>query len=145
MKHVVAVLLFLLGCREEPTIVIRFDPTDQAQPARSDGAAVAAVAKPAAPDLGAKAAPADPCKVAADCVVEPDDCCDCSAGGKQIAVSKKHAMADKAARKKRCADVMCTASMSTDPSCAEIAGCVAGHCAMVAKKEAPAKKAQPKK
>jgi len=142
---VAAVLLSLsslgvVGCREEPTIVIKFEPND-----------LAGAAKPA--DLGAAPKPADlavvavekkkpkaagtaaECKVAADCVVEPVDCCDCANGGKQHAVAKKVAAAEKTARAARCKSAMCTMMLSTDPSCGQRADCVDGACVMAAAKK----------
>jgi len=135
-----ALLLCAVGCREEPTIVIKFEPNDMT------GAAI--VAKPA--DLATAARPADmavaavekrkppktaECKKAADCVVEPVDCCDCANGGKQHAVSKKAAAATKSARAERCKAKMCTMMLSTDPSCGQRADCVDGACVMAAAKK----------
>jgi hypothetical protein len=103
-----AALAWLVGgCHEEPTIVIRFEPADLAK------------AKPGKPAE---------CKVASDCDVEPVDCCDCSSGGKQHAVTK---VARKAAYEKRCDHVMCTMMLSTDPSCPKHPDCVAGACMLV--------------
>jgi len=142
---VAAVLLSLsslgvVGCREEPTIVIKFEPND-----------LAGAAKPA--DLGAAPKPADlavvavekkkpkaagtaaECKVAADCVVEPVDCCDCANGGRQHAVPKKQLAKVKAERAKRCKNAMCTMMLSTDPSCGQRADCVDGACVMAAAKK----------
>jgi hypothetical protein len=142
----VAVLVAFLGgvsfagCREEPTIVIKFEPNDLA------GAKAVAVdlGRPAASDLGAR--PTDlgvakksassaknknpECKVAADCVVEPIECCDCANGGKQHAISKKQAAATKSARADKCKHAVCTMMLSTDPSCGERADCVDGACVM---------------
>ena len=57
------------------------------------------------------------CKAAADCVVEPLDCCDCANGGKQHAIAKKTAAAAKSAHAAKCKAQMCTMMLSTDPSC----------------------------
>jgi hypothetical protein len=107
----------------------------------------AVVAKPA--DLAAAPTPADlavaakapakkkgppECKVAADCVVEPLECCDCANGGKQHAVTKKAAAAGKAAHDAKCKTKMCTMMLSTDPSCGMRADCVDGACVMGPKK-----------
>ena len=136
-----ALLFVVVGCREEPTIVIKFEPNDMT------GHAVAA--KPS--DLATAPKPADmatavaekkkggkpECKVAADCVVEPLECCDCANGGKQHAIAKKAAAAAKAARAEKCKAKMCTMMLSTDPSCGQRAACVEGQCVMAA---APPKK-----
>lgn len=128
----------LFGCREEPTIVIKFEPNDLS------GAAVTAkpgdmamAPKPAAADMAvvAKKKKGPPeCKVAADCVVEPVECCDCANGGKQHAVSKKVAAASKKARAAECKAKMCTMMLSTNPTCGMRADCVDGACTMVPKK-----------
>jgi hypothetical protein len=77
-----------------------------------------------------KAAPAAPseCKVDADCVAVPDDCCSCNEGGKQRAILKKDRAAYEKDRKKRCAETMCTEVMSQDPSCSQKPFCGAGIC-----------------
>jgi hypothetical protein len=133
------------GCREEnePTIVIKFEPNDMAAgPAARphDGGALALVdaGKPALAPATKSAAHATECKQSADCVVEPDDCCDCANGGRQHAIPKTKAMAAKAAREKRCKGQMCTMMLSTDPTCGKRAECVAGACVLADKK--PGKK-----
>jgi hypothetical protein len=143
LAAVFALLFVVVGCREEPTIVIKFEPNDMTGHAP-------AIAKPAVTDLAT--APADlatatvekkkpgakaECKTAADCVVEPLECCDCANGGKQHAIAKKLAAASKAARAEKCKAKMCTMMLSTDPSCGQRADCVEGQCVMAA---APAKK-----
>src|SRR6185369_17222980 len=78
------------------------------------------------PDAAAAA-----CKRDADCVLVPVDCCPCSAGGQQRALPAKEKAAYERERQGRCADTMCTAMMSTDPSCeATKAVCKAGACAL---------------
>lgn len=126
------------GCREEPTIVIKFEPNDLA--GRAKPADLATTAPPVADMATAavgkkKGKQAAECKVAADCVVEPSDCCDCANGGKQHAIAKKAAAASKAARAERCKAKMCTMMLSTDPSCGQRADCVDGQCVMVAAKK----------
>jgi len=127
----------LMACREEPTIVIKFEPADmsgaQAAKAPDLGAAKA-------PDLGAARTPDGgaakkiaECKTAADCAVEPDGCCDCANGGKQRAIAKARAAASKQERAKHCADTMCTMMLSTDPTCGMRADCVSGACVMIKK------------
>ena len=138
----VLLLSFFVGCREEPTIVIKFEPNDMAGAAKKAAdmvvaaapadLAVAAVEKKA-PEK--KKGAARECKVAADCVVEPLDCCDCANGGKQHAIAKKAAAAAKAARAERCKSAMCTMMLSTDPSCGQRADCVDGACVMAAGKK----------
>ncbi|HEX8950509.1 MAG TPA: hypothetical protein VF945_01630, partial [Polyangia bacterium] len=80
-RSVAATLLVLLAvlttaCREEPTIVIKFEPNDLATAAKAADMS----APPKAADLAVAAAPVEKkkgkaaeCKVAADCVVEPLD------------------------------------------------------------------------
>jgi hypothetical protein len=135
--------LAFLGCREEPTIVIKFETNDLAGVAVAKPADMTtAAAKPA--DLAVAAVEkkkkkekgkAPECKVAADCVVEPLDCCDCANGGKQHAIAKKAAAAGKAARVERCKAKMCTMMLSTDPSCGQRADCVDGACVLAAAKK----------
>jgi hypothetical protein len=130
------------GCREEPAIVIKFEPNDLAAARPTADLSARLLVPPA--DLGltpaaaaaAKAKDAKragECKVAADCVLEPTTCCDCANGGKQQAVSKKQGLADKAAHAEKCKTAVCTMMMSTDPSCGQRADCVAGVCQMVKK------------
>jgi hypothetical protein len=120
------------GCHEEPTIVIKFEPNDatvkpdQARPADMSRAADMTPAKAAAPK--------HECKRAADCAVEPLDCCDCANGGRQHSVAKKDLAKLKVARAKKCKDQMCTMMLSTDPTCGQEADCVNGECVMVPKK-----------
>ncbi len=146
-----AALVVVAGCREEPTIVIKFEPNDLAGRAATPTPGVArpgdlgAAAATTPPDLGAAktAAPATKegkkkggggeCKVAADCVVVPLECCDCANGGKQHAISKKRAAAEKASRAEKCKTAVCTMMLSTDPSCGQRADCVDGACVMVKK------------
>ncbi|HEY2742967.1 MAG TPA: hypothetical protein VGL86_00030 [Polyangia bacterium] len=132
-----ALVLFAIGCREEPTIVIKFEPNDMT------GTTVAAktdlATAPAPADLAVaetkKKSHAHECKAAADCVVEPLECCDCANGGKQHAIAKKAAAAAKSAHAAKCKTAMCTMMLSTDPSCGMRADCVDGACVMVAKKK----------
>jgi hypothetical protein len=70
----------------------------------------------------------DDCKTDRDCVLVPDDCCPCSAGGKQHAIPKKQKDAYEKDRKKRCADTACVEAVSTDPSCSQQPFCGAGIC-----------------
>ena len=132
------------GCREEPTIVIKFEPNDLsgAKPTDMSVRKPTDLAPASAPDLAvpkkgstSKAPPksAPECKVAADCVVMPLECCDCANGGKQHAIPKKAAAAAKAARAKDCKNTVCTMMLSTDPSCGQRADCVDGACAMIKK------------
>jgi hypothetical protein len=126
------------GCREEPTIVIKFEPQDLsgASPqvaAKGTTAAAAVVDAGVAPTAKAAtpsptAAELGPCKTDADCVAVPAECCDCNAGGTRVAVLKKAAKA----RAAKCGETMCPQMMSTDPSCAQVAACVKGACALVA-------------
>lgn len=123
------------GCREEPTIVIKFEPNDLAGAKKP--ADMSTAPKPPVADLAvvteapAKKKGKAECKVAADCVVEPADCCDCANGGKQHAIPKKAAAASKAARAERCKTKMCTMMLSTDPTCGQRPDCVDGQCVMV--------------
>src|SRR5262245_31407577 len=72
------------GCREEPTIVIKFEPTDLGGKPPEMAKRPADLAQ-SAPDLAVAQKEPPPgkkkareCKVTADCVVEPLDCCDCA-------------------------------------------------------------------
>jgi hypothetical protein len=138
---VLSLLSCMVACREEPTIVIKFEPNDMARVVRAaDMTVAAAPATPAdlavaAPTSEKKKGKAAECKVAADCVVEPLDCCDCANGGKQHAIAKKAAAASKAARADRCKAQVCTMMLSTDPSCGQRAACVDGACVMAAAKK----------
>lgn len=146
-RATVAVLLLLgvVGCREEPTIVIKFEPNDMTGIAPSKPADMTAAPATKGADLAVaettpkkgfqkKGAPPE-CRVAADCVVEPLDCCDCANGGKQHAIAKKAAAAAQAARAAKCKSAVCTMMLSTDPSCGQRAECVDGACVMAAKKK----------
>ena len=78
-----------------------------------------------------KAPSAIACRNDSDCTLVPDDCCPCSAGGRQRAIPAKDKEAYQRAQKERCADTMCAAVMSTDPSCsATKAVCKSGTCAL---------------
>jgi len=71
------------------------------------------------------------CKVDADCVLVPDDCCGCRAGGKQKALPKKDLAAYERSRQARCTAIMCPALMSLDPTCsARSAVCKEGKCTL---------------
>ena len=129
--------MMLSGCREEPTIVIKFEPNDMTGTKKpADMVSVADLAS--APDLAtattAKPATAE-CKTAADCVIEPNDCCSCNSGGAQHAIAKKKFAESEGKRIKGCGHKMCPMFISHDPSCAEVAGCVAGVCQLVAPKK----------
>jgi hypothetical protein len=143
---VVFISLFGLACREEPTIVIKFEPNDLAGARKPADMSLAAAAKPG--DLAVATTPttiekkplpkkgaAAECKAAADCVLEPVECCDCANGGKQHAIAKKTLAAAKAARAEKCKKQMCTMMLSTDPSCGQRAECVDGQCVMAAAKK----------
>lgn len=123
--------MLLVACRDEPTIVIKFEPSDLAA-ARAPVSVDAGAPARAPADLGAPKQ-ASECKAAADCIVVPAECCDCANGGRQHAIAKAHAAAAKKARAKQCAGVMCTMMASTDPTCGKRADCVAGACVMVDK------------
>ena len=122
------------GCHEEPTIVIRFEPSD---------ADVRAAARPTPTPTPTPTfiggAPvqvkrASECKVAADCVAVPDDCCECANGGKLRAIPKSKAAAAKAERVAHCKHIMCPMMVSNDPTCGMRADCVAAECVMAKKK-----------
>jgi hypothetical protein len=123
------------GCHEEPTIVIRFEPNDgdvrlSPSPSPSPLPRPSPTPSPVAPKHAAK----KECKAAADCVVEPEDCCDCANGGRQHAIAKANAAAAKAARATHCQHMMCTMMLSLDPTCGMRADCVEGECVMTKKK-----------
>ena len=74
---------------------------------------------------------ANACQVDSDCVLVPDDCCGCTGGGKQRALPKKGKAGFERARQARCADTMCPAVMSQDPSCAATSAvCKEGKCTL---------------
>src|SRR5437870_1347439 len=119
-------LVLLCACHEEPTIVIKFEPNDLST------AATATSRKPTAPavsdggarphDAGSRAVDKAPisaapeCAHTADCVVVPEECCDCANGGQQHAVPKARARALRAEQMKKCKGIMCTMMLSTDPT-----------------------------
>ena len=111
------------SCREEPTIVIRFEP--------SDAAALPAATPSPTPSPVVVAPPAGPpeCKASAECVAEVEECCDCNHGGRLVAMVKSKALS-KAARAKKCKGTMCAAVLSNDPSCGKKAACVEGRCVL---------------
>lgn len=129
----------LSGCRDEPTIVIKFEPNDMTGAKKPADLGARAADLASTPDLAPAATTGRPaaaeCKTAADCAVEPNDCCACTSGGAQHAVAKKKLAALEAARKKHCEHTMCPMFVSHDPTCAEEAACVAGQCTLVAKKK----------
>jgi hypothetical protein len=158
MRFVPFVMLAIVvgACKQEPTIVIKFEPNDLSGPAGLAGKSTAAPATDgggggvvhAAPP--AKPADAE-CKTAADCAAVDEDCCNCSSGGKRVVMAVQKALAHSTALAKRCKGTVCTAMMSNDPSCTKVADCVEGKCALVepkapgkapagATKKAPAKK-----
>lgn len=125
MRAFVVILpLVLLACREEPTIVIKFEPRDLSAPPKP-----ADLSPPASPDL-ATPPKGDECKTADDCVLERVDCCDCSSGGAQQAVPKTKVKALRAQLKAKCKDMVCAAVVSDHPSCASTADCVNGRCVL---------------
>jgi hypothetical protein len=141
----IVLLLALAGCREEPTIVIKFEPAAdaaQAPRAASVDAAPAAAAAPVAVVPVAEKARAAECKSDDDCTVEPVECCDCANGGKQQAVAKARAAASKKARAARCKETMCMTMLSNDPSCLAGASCDRGQCVLAAPKPAARPKAK---
>jgi hypothetical protein len=130
------------GCHEEPTIVIRFEPTDaDVKPPSPIGIpSPMATPTPSPSSLGGAPLGGSPkksakkeCKAATDCVVVPEECCDCANGGKQHAIPKAELAAAKASRAVKCKHAMCTMMFSTDPTCGMRADCVSGQCAMVKK------------
>ena len=126
-------LLMLVGCQREPTIVVRFEPTDLGKrdaATRPPDLAVRDAQVDAAVVVASKSKKSE-CQNAADCALVPEDCCDCASGGKQRAVPKAQVASLKAQRAKKCKQAMCTMMMSTDPSCAKRAGCISGACQLV--------------
>jgi hypothetical protein len=142
VKRLLIAVVLLVGCKEEPPIVIKFEPLDAAavKPAATADAAAPMIAPtPRIADAGVARAPvkkggAPECKTAADCVVLPVECCDCANGGKQEAVAKTKAAAIKSERAGKCKGAMCTMMVSTDPTCGKRPECVEGQCTMVEKK-----------
>ena len=120
------------GCHEEPTIIIRFEPTDADVKPSSSARAPSPTPTPT-PTPAPKIVPPvkhakKECKVDADCEVVPEDCCDCANGGRQQSIPKSHVAAFKKERGKRCGKVMCTMMFSTDPTCGMRAQCLSGQC-----------------
>ena len=66
--------------------------------------------------------PDDSCSTGDDCDLV-DACCGCSAGGTRIAIRKDAVAGFLATRDQRCADVVCTQMISTDPTCDAEAVC----------------------
>lgn len=125
------------GCKQEPTIVIKFDAVDMAGAHKLVDMSLAApdLATLAPPDLAPAASthqgPPE-CKKASDCQAVPVDCCPCSEGGHVHAVAKKGPSAvAEAARVKRCKGTMCPMHISNDPSCSAQVDCVQGACVLV--------------
>lgn len=70
------------------------------------------------------------CQKNSDCTLVKENCCSCNAGGKQIAISVRHADKYKKALLDRCADIMCTQVISDDPSCKKKAICSNKKCVL---------------
>jgi hypothetical protein len=71
------------------------------------------------------------CKADADCVLVPADCCGCTGGGKQTAISCRAQAAHEREQRARCKDVVCTAVMSQHPSCSVASAmCKEGKCVL---------------
>lgn len=130
-----------VGCKEEPTIVIKFEPNDLGTTKPADllprdaarPADLATVAAKGDEGKGGKpAAAGGECKVAADCVVEPVDCCNCNSGGSQHAIAKSKAAAAAAKRASKCGHTMCPMFVSHDKSCSMEPACVEGACVLTA-------------
>jgi hypothetical protein len=135
----VSVLAGCNACHEEPTIVIRFEPSDadvklQVVKPSPSGAPTPTPTPSPSPGATASKPGKKECKVAADCAVTPEDCCDCANGGRQHAIAKVKVAAAQASREAHCKHTMCTMMISTDPTCGMRADCVAGQCTMVKKK-----------
>ena len=148
--YIVATLLLavfsvaVVGCKEEPTIVIKFEPNDLGTTKPADllpplvprdaarPADLATVAAKGDEGKGGKPAAGGECKVAADCVVEPVDCCNCNSGGSQHAIAKSKAAASAAKRASKCGHTMCPMFVSHDKSCSMEPACVDGACVLTA-------------
>ncbi len=132
-KSMLLAALLMAGCKEEPSIVIKFEPNDL-----SGKAAAKVEARDAAPVVAA-----NECKSASDCVAVNEDCCNCANGGKQVAMAIAASIAHGKQLAARCKDTVCTAMMSNDPSCAKGPDCVAGKCVLAEIK--PKAKTEPPK
>ena len=71
------------------------------------------------------------CRKDADCALVADDCCGCTAGGKQRAIPLKNRDAYQRDLRKRCEGTLCAEVISDDPSCkAASAKCEEGRCVL---------------
>jgi len=117
-----------VACRREPTIVIRFEPVDMAGRDAAKAAVAVAQAVRVVADAGSGSGSGSECMVSTECMLVPEDCCDCAHGGAMRAVSKSAYAKISATVKAKCKEMMCTAMVSNDPSCAAKAACVSGRC-----------------
>lgn len=65
-----------------------------------------------------------------DCALIKDDCCGCTQGGKQRAVSTIQLKTMLDSLNKQCGETMCIQMMSTDASCFKQALCLDGSCVL---------------
>jgi hypothetical protein len=74
------------------------------------------------------------CESDSDCMLVPTDCCDCSMGGKNKAISVAYNGTWRQEYTKKCSgtEVACLAVVSNDPSCSSTASCINKECALKA-------------
>lgn len=66
------------------------------------------------------------CTQDSDCVSVKNDCCGCTAGGSAVAINKS--LESEWQKKLDCKEIMCTAVMSSHPSCFQEPKCVESKC-----------------
>ena len=125
-------LLAPAGCTRQaaPTGPAGSTPSAVA-PAPAAAAPPASAPAASAPPVAGALAPSSACKADADCVAVADDCCGCTAGGRQTVVARAKLDDFEAARAKRCAEASCIMMMSSHPSCRLKPVCVSGGCRLV--------------
>ncbi len=69
------------------------------------------------------------CVQDSDCVSVKNDCCGCTAGGSATAINKD--LESEWQKKLNCEEIMCTAVMSSHPSCFQESKCVENECVLV--------------
>lgn len=68
------------------------------------------------------------CQTDSECVAVSAGCCGCNAGGRSVAINSKYQDYWQSRWTDKCADTMCPAVISKDPSCTAEPKCVDGMC-----------------